>query len=447
MITESPHEPAAGARRTGAASEPDAIVDRVIRLSRSLQARGFSISMAETIDAIEATRTIGLESRPLLREALRSTLVKTPDEREDFDELFERLFPMRVTTARLPVRTSSTDDLVAAVAGSDDLSDVAVALVDEHGGLDGETRGERHHVQRILRAADLAKLMGLALRDDAEATPDDLRARIEELKRLITAEVRGRLGAPEEQAFADVEDIEFLNASRSELDAMRRMVQPLARRVASKLARKRQHLRSGRVNIRHTVRRSLATGGVPFDLSFERRKPHRPELFVLCDISGSVAEFSLFTLTLMSALSAELPHTRSFVFVDAVDEITGLLERTGHAIEPWQIMRNTNVIGASGHSDYGTVFEQFWTDYGERDLKPTSTVIVTGDGRSNYLPARADMLGKIARRARSVYWLNPEASSEWDEYDSEMASYREHCTNTFEVRDLHQLAHCVEGIL
>jgi uncharacterized protein with von Willebrand factor type A (vWA) domain len=323
---------------------------------------------------------------------------------------------------------------------------VAAVLVDEHGGLDADLRSERHHVQRVLRAADLARLLTLGLGDDAAIAPDELRARLDELKQLIADEVRTRLGAADEP-LADVEDVEFLRASRAELDDMRRMVRPLARKVAARLAHRRQHTRSGRVDVRRTMRRSLATGGVPFDVAHRRRRRERPELFVICDISGSVAEFSLFTLTLMAALSAELPRTRSFVFVDAVDEITALLERTRHAIEPWQIMRNTNVIGATGHSDYGAVLEQFWTSVGERELAPTSTVLVTGDARSNHRPPRAEMLGRIAARARAVYWLNPEPTSDWDRFDSEMAAYEMHCTRVFEVRDLRQLAHCVEQIL
>ena len=233
----------------------------------------------------------------------------------------------------------------------------------------------------------------------------------------------------------------------AELEAMRNAVRPLARRVATRLARKRQHLRSGRVNLRRTMRRSLGSGGVPLDLAHQRPRPHHPELWVLCDVSGSVAEFSLFTLTLMAALSAELPRTRSFVFVDAIDEITKLFEHTGHAIEPWQIMRNTNVIGATGHSDYGAVFEQFWEVVGDRELTPRSTVVIAGDARSNYQPARTDVLANIARRSRSVYWLNPEPQPEWSEFDSEMDAYAEQCTRVFEVRDLEQLAHCVETIV
>lgn len=425
------------------------VLDRIIRLSRALQARGFAISLAETIDAARAATCVDLAARPQLRVALRATLVKGSDERGDFDALFDRYFPARVAVPVSERRSAPATqaELATELAAEGDLADLAAGLVEQHAGLEGEVRGERHHLQRVLRAADLARLMGLALREDPQLSADEVRARIEELKRLIADEIRDRIGSDDELVDTDVESIEFLNASRAELERMRQVVRPLARQVAARLSRRRQHRRSGRVDMRRTMRRSLSTGGVPFDLAHHRRAPHHPELWVLCDISGSVAEFSLFTLTLMASLSAELPRTRSFVFVDAVDEITSLLQRTGHAIEPWQIMRNTNVIGASGHSDYGAVLAQFWDDFGERDLRPTSTVIITGDARSNHQPARSDVLAEIARRARSVYWLNPEPRREWAEYDSEMPAYADHCTATFEVRDLHQLAHCVERIL
>lgn len=434
--------------REAAGSVDTPIVDRIIQLCRGLRARGFDISLAETIDATDATRAVGVADRVRLREALRATLVKTADERHDFDDLFDRAFPRRAGSGATGRRDVSTPDgLSAAIVDGDDLADVAAMLVDAHGGLDGDARGERHHVQRVLRAADLARLLGLALGEDPAISPHDLRARLEELKRLIAAEVRQRLDSPDDDPLADLENVEFRNASRVELERMRRIVQPLARRIARRLASRRRHSHAGRVDMRHTMRRSLATGGVPFDVAHRRRRPHRPQLFVLSDISGSVAEFSLFTLTLVAALSAELPRTRSFVFVDAIDEITELLERTGHEIEPWQLMRNTNVIGATGHSDYGTVLAQFWSEVGEHDLSPASTVLVTGDARSNHLPPGGDHLARIARRARAVYWLNPEPTAEWDEHDSEMSTYEAHCARVFEVRDLRQLTHSVEQIL
>jgi uncharacterized protein len=333
-----------------------------------------------------------------------------------------------------------------AVASGDDLAALAAGLVDEHAGLDAGARTERHHVHRVFLGADIARLMSRVRIADPDSSPALIRARVDELKRLIGLDVRARLDLAELPGIdADLHDVDFLDATRAELDQMRDVIRPVARKLAARLARRRAH-HAGRVNIRRTMRRSLDTGGVPLDLRHDRRRAHKPELFVLCDISGSVADFSLFTLTLMSAISAELARTRSFVFVDAVDEVTELLASTAHGIEPWQLLRNANVIGDDGHSDYAKVLERFWRDVGDRDLHRTSTVIVTGDARTNHRGTGADWLERIDERARRVYWLNPEPRADWNTYDSQMSVYAAHCAACFEVRNLRQLVAAVEQL-
>ncbi len=426
------------------------MVERVVRLSRSLERAGVPVGVAATLDACRAVEHLDLLQRTELREGLRATLVKTAGHRAEFDAAFDRAFPTRLhtdTRSRDEARITP-DDVAAAVVGDADLGAVAGDLVDDHGGLDGEVRSEKHHVQRVLRAADLARLMSRARIHDPNVTPEQLRARIDELKRLIAADVRGRLGQQggDESITVDMIDIEFLTASRTELEHMRAAITPLARKLATRLARRRQHRRSGRVNLRTTMRRSLATGGVPFDVAYQRPRPHRPELHVLCDVSGSVADFSVFTLSLVAALSAELPHTRSFVFVDAIDEITELLRSTDHQIEPWQIMRNTNVIGTDGHSDYGAVLHQFWDRHGS-ELRPNSTVVITGDARNNYRSPGYGVIDAIGERCRQVFWLNPEPVAEWPTFDSEMERYAQACTQAFEVRNLRQLVEAIEHIV
>lgn len=425
------------------------MIDRVVQLSRLLERAGVPVGVAATIDACRAIEHLDLRHRAELREGLRATLVKEPGHRSTFDAAFDRLFPIRTHTDE-PATTSAPvtpEQVAAAVAGTDDLHDVAGALVEEHGGFDGGTRSEQHHVQRVLRAADLARMMSRARIHDPSVSPEQLRARIDELKRLVAADVRSRLGAVEDEPIAlDLVDIEFLTASRTELSGMREAIKPLARKLATRLARRRQHLRSGRVNMRLTMRRSLATGGTPFELAWHRPRPHRPELVVLCDVSGSVADFSVFTLTLVAALSAELPRARSFVFVDAVDEITELLRSTDHQIEPWQVMRNTKVIGADGHTDHAAVFEQFWREHGA-DLHPNTTLLVTGDARNNHRDSGIEAWRTITERCRKVYWLNPEPVDEWDTFDSEMSTYGTHCSSVHEVRTLRQLVTCIEQIV
>ncbi len=424
-----------------------AIAERVTQLGHSLQARGVDVTVAEIIDAARAATLVDLGSRSEFRVALRATLIKDARHLALFDAVFDRLFPLS-GSGGAPGGDAAAIDPVSVVAFDSDPAALAASLVAEHGGFDGELRGERHHLQRALRAADLAQLMSDARRANPELPTAELRERIEQLKQLMAAEVRYRLGEsspiPLDPA---VQDIEFLNATRHQLDDIRDAVRPLARRLAARLARRRQARHGRSVNFRRTIRQSLSTGGTPVDIAYQRARSHRPELFVLCDISGSVAHFSVFTLTLMAALSAEIPRCRSFVFVDAVDEVTDLLAATDHGIEPWQLMRNTNVIAGDGHSDYGAVLSQFWDQVGSGEMSPNSTLLITGDARTNYLDKRVEMLEEIAGRCRAVYWLNPEPRADWDTHDSEMDAYARHCTETFEVRTVRQLVSCVERLL
>lgn len=426
------------------------LLDRVIVLARRLHGRGFIVSPAATVDAAAALTHLDLgcldaTRRAELRACLRAALVKQPDPRGDFDELFDRIFRAPPTDR---VGELTTAALVDALTGDADLDVLAAGLVDAHAGLsDGaDPRHQRHHVQRVLHAVDLARLLMLALRD-RDVDTAGVRARADQLKRAIAADVADRFAASDDRlgAPSELERIEFLDATRAQLAQMREVVQPLARRIATRLAKRRQRTTTGRVDVRRTIRRSLSSGGVPLDVVTRRRRPHRPELFVLCDISGSVADASVFTLTLVAALSAELPRTRAFVFVDAVDEITDLLAATGHHIEPWQILRNTNVIGRSGHSDYGAVLTQFADRVGA-DLTGSATLLVTGDARSNHRDSGAAVLASLARRCRAVYWLNPEPRAEWDTHDSALTEYHPHCTDVFEVSTLHQLEACIDRI-
>src|SRR5262249_29058871 len=118
-----------------------------------------------------------------------------------------------------------------------------------------------------------------------------------EVRRRVAAE-RGVEVVARTAVVPPIEPVDFLRAPREQLAAMRRAVQPLARRLAARLAARRQHGHAGRLDFRRTVRASLGTGGVPLVTHHRPRAPHKPELVVLCDVSGSVAGFAHFTLML-----------------------------------------------------------------------------------------------------------------------------------------------------
>jgi uncharacterized protein with von Willebrand factor type A (vWA) domain len=452
------------------AAAGDALWDRVHQLASGLRAGGADLALSQLLDAAEALRHIRVADREELRTALRTTLVKHAHELERFDALFDRCFPPRPAATDQPEPAwplptpggAATADpalgqrIRAAVdAGTEaELRVLAEEAVARHAGFEDGTRTERYHVYRVLRAVELAHLLHDALRRARERGEDlsraEVAARIEALRRLITEQVRARLvveGHPAAVAPATSPfDVELARATASELAEARAAVRPLARRLAARLRRRRQSIRSGAVDMKRTARRSVGTGGVPLDVAYRRPHAHRPEVFTLCDVSGSVADFAGFTLTLMSALAGELASTRSFAFVDAVDEITDVVASCDGVVEPWQILQRGRVIGADGHSDYGAVLGDFQDRCG-RALGPRSTVIITGDARNNYRPTGAAVLAEIARHSRAVYWLNPEPRGQWDATDSVQAAYAPHCRGVFEVRTLRQLGEAVERIL
>jgi uncharacterized protein with von Willebrand factor type A (vWA) domain len=243
------------------------------------------------------------------------------------------------------------------------------------------------------------------------------------------------------------EDVDFMHASREELLEIRKAIQPLARKLQARLARKRRHLRRGSLDFRATMRHSLSYGGVPAEPRFRHPKPTKPEIFVIADISGSVAAFARFTLHLVHAIAAQFSQVRSFVFIDGIDEVTAIFERSetvGEAIH--RVNQEADVVWVDGHSDYGHALNVFWQRWGQ-EVGPKTSIILLGDARSNYHSAEAWVVKELRHRARHVYWLNPEPRSYWGSGDSIVEQYAQFCDGVYECRNLRQLEGFVEHLV
>jgi uncharacterized protein len=241
------------------------------------------------------------------------------------------------------------------------------------------------------------------------------------------------------------EDTDIGTASAAEQEAMSTAIAPLARQLTRVLARQPAYRRR-KLSIRSTLRRSMSSGGVPFRIMTEPARPPRPEIVVLCDVSGSVSAFSRFTLDLLIALDSRLSRLRVFAFVDGLAEITGLVgeaRAAGRRLDQRQITRQA--VRFSGSSDYGWVLREF-AERHARQLTRRSVVLVVGDARTNYLDPAADALAEIRRRAGQVYWLNPEPRRNWDSGDSVISRYAPFCGRVEECRSLRQIADFVQSL-
>jgi uncharacterized protein with von Willebrand factor type A (vWA) domain len=346
---------------------PASLETSLLEFFHRLRDAGVPASMVEVLDAFHSLRHVDLADRAQFRAALAATLVKRGEDRASFDVLFDVCFPL--TRAEPPATaagngaetpageadgadraepgTELLEALLDALRHDDEaaMASLATLAVDSFGGMAGQPEGsERYFMYRILRQLELYRLIQMAMAGGLDADPleagslearlerERLQRRLEEFRRMLAERVRHRLAAQTgaESAAAlyrerQLDDVDFLGASTSQLGELRQAVRPLARKLASRVASKRRRRHRGRLDVRRTVRRSMQYGGVPVDPALRAPRATRPDLFVLADVSGSVVEFAEFTLSLLYAMSRELGRLRSFAFVDGVDELTGML--------------------------------------------------------------------------------------------------------------------------
>jgi uncharacterized protein len=422
-----------------------------------LRAAGLPVSLTENVDAMDAVRHVPLDDRAALRAALAATTVKRPEHRPAFDAVFDAYFavsPSSVDDDGLDVDLAALLDEALQSGDGAAVRRLARLAVARLAGME-EGRGVRGsaYVFKTMRMLDVDGALARLLSGAGWLDRDDLAAAGGRVREEVEAEVRRRLVAERgPQAVARSvrrplpEDVDFLHASREDLAALSRSLRPLARRMASRLARRRRLGRHGRLDFRRTLRRSLSTGGVPADPRFRRPHPHKPEIVVLADVSGSVATFARFTLQLVHALAGEFSAVRTFVFIDGIDEVSHLFAGTDDlAAALARVHEEADVVAADGHSDYGRAFATFWSRWG-REITPRTSVIILGDARNNYHASSAEVLAELRRRGRRVWWLNPEPRSYWDTGDSIVSEYAPHCDGVFECRNLRQLEAFVSSI-
>jgi len=224
----------------------------------------------------------------------------------------------------------------------------------------------------------------------------------------------------------------FRDFTSRDVEEARALVRELGARLRGRLARRQRPARRGRLDFRRTIRTSLATGGVPVRLRWRTRRPGRPDLVALCDLSGSVAAASELLLGLIAPAGAYFRRVHLFGYVD---RLCPLSIEQGH-VAPG------GPLDLHARSDFGHVLDELWR--GQRELLTRSTLLlVLGDARNNRWPPRADLLRAVRDRVQRLVWLVPEPRARWDTGDSVLALYAPACDAVLECAALGPLVAAV----
>jgi uncharacterized protein len=449
-----------------------------------LRQNGLRISPAEVADAARAVLLTGMEDRASFRGALRATLVKRGQDAAVFDRIFELYFTgMKdlleglsgsllealdrekldaLTQEELDRLVSRMSPLAQALAmGRTD----QLARILRQATLSLDFRGLQSPLQRGFYARRLLQSAGAAQADkelqqliqllqargvDAEElelaskrTSQALQALEEAARRVADHEQKAR--DPESRGDQSLLQRNLASLTPDEVQRMRAVVRRLAERLKTRLSRRRKSRRRGQLSVRRTLRKNLSTGGDPYKLVFRARRPERPEILVLCDVSDSVRNVSRVMLQFVYTLQELYARVRSFVFVSDIGEVTHLFRKTDVSTAV-DLATAGRVINIAANSNYGHALKLFHSTWLGSVTRRT-TVIVIGDGRSNYNPPNAWVLGDLKRKCRRLVWLCPEERHSWGFGDSEMPLFARYCHRVESVRSLDDLARVASELM
>ncbi len=460
----------------------------LVQFARLLRRNGVRVSTAEVSDAVGASALTGVAERDALRAALRTTLVKRAADVPTFEALFDLHFSGLGRALAAAERSLLDRIREAGLLDGDELEMVirqlgrAAAVMGPLG--QAVLADDKLALQRLLRAASLRIELpllleahgGFAARRLLQAAGGDGQA-----GDLATAEAALReigldparldvLSGALREAFAAVERAarSFAEAeltlreragradalpapgaapfSPAEAKRMEQAVRRLAERLRARLRRRERSRRRGALAVRRTLRRNLALDGVPARLCFRDRRPERPDLVILCDVSQSMRHVSRLMLLFLGILHGRARKARTFIFVSELGEVTEQLRQAKEPAQAAELAVGSRAIPLLGNSDYGRALRLFHRHHLASVTRRT-TVIVIGDGRTNYAPAQAWVLDEVRRRARRLLWICPEPRSRWEQGDGEMARYAASCDRVAVVTSLAELEGLAEALL
>jgi len=452
--------------------------DQLLAFIHYLRGLKIPVSPADTLDAIGVAELLGYEDRTLLKNGLAAALAKSHYELGAFETAFEQFF-QGVSNRERPQGPRETEDN-AGETGAPSNANPDTSEPDPLDGLRGnalfdalESQNESALSVAIETAAAEAKVEEIslftqrgqyvrkmldalgdeALRDAAiefEQTEPAAFEAVQALREQLRERVRDRV----ERAYlihasAQTEDLldeslaklKLGNVDHSQMARLKRLMDRMARKLATRHGRRRRRYRRGKLHVGETVRRAIPTDGIPFHPRWRKIERKRPQIMAVCDVSGSVAAYAKFLLMFLYALQDVLPRTRSFAFSAALGEVSDLFA----SLPVEEAIERVN-LKYGGATDYGRALTEF-SELALSEVNRATTVIILGDARNNQADPRLDLLAEIKARAKQVIWLNPESVRLWGTGDSEMLLVKRHCHVAKECNNLNQLERIIDKLL
>lgn len=389
--------------------DPAVYLEKLSIFSRMLRLEGLTVGVQETADAAQILISLGLTDREQVKAALRTVFAKSREEQASFDRVFDGFFVSEET-----MRQQAKDQMEREQALEEGRREAEEDL---------QIRGEPMHLREDLKEVyatmpeeERERLRQLMERYKGNiARHPDLygnfihsvftRALLEQQMKMEDAGLGVEESDPElgllYRDIAQFRDVEIPRAIT--------LISAITRQINGELSAKRQKKsHSGQLDFRRTIRRGLETGGSLNRLSFKRKAKRRKKLVILCDVSGSMMQFSEFALRFIQSMNQTSDSSRVFLFSE------DLVEANAFSLQNMDLFRSyVRDSGLYGRgTDLGTALERL-CNMQPSVLGPSATLLILSDTKTIDLPRAVKWLMEAKRMAGRVVWMNPIPENKW----------------------------------
>ena len=384
-------------------------LEKLTEFSALLRQEGLTVGPQETADACRVLSTVDLTRRETAKAALRAVYAKSQQGQAAFDRAFDGFFVSverrdalrrqhRAEAEELARRRSEAQEELQ-VNGHpmdlrEDLQDVYVRLSDD----------KREYLRQLLEKSQenlnrSPKLYANFIRSVF------MRFLLEQQMLMEDAAVGVEEADPDlALLYRDISRFKETDIPRATA-----LIARVAQQLNAELSQRRLHAgHSGKLDFKKTIRRGLETGGSFYRLAFRRRRRRRRHLVLLCDVSGSMLQFSEFALRFIKSMSEVSESSRTFLFSEGVYEVDPFALQNMESFRSY--VRSSGLYGKG--TDLGTALERLCAQRPAL-LGPSTTLLILSDTKTIDLPRAARALEEAKRQAGKVLWLNPIPEPKW----------------------------------
>ncbi|MBQ5748671.1 MAG: VWA domain-containing protein [Oscillospiraceae bacterium] len=385
-------------------------LEKMSEFARILRHEGLAVGLSETADACTVLTMMDLSDKASVKAALRTVFAKSQPEQAVFDRCFDGWFIS--AEAKIAQREQVRQE------------QEELARQKQQAEEDLQYRGEPMDLREDLK--DTYARMPEAERERLRQLMERYKGNIDRQPELygnfihsvfMRALLEQQMALEDAALGVDSFDDPELELMFRDISMFREEEIPRAISLIGKItqqfnheinSRRQSRGHSGKLDFRRTIRNALQTGGSFHRLAWKKRRKHKKRLVLLCDVSGSMLQFSEFALHFIPSMAEVSDASRVFLFSEQTVEVDAFNLKNMDGFRDY--VKSTGLFGRG--TDLSQALQTLLSKR-PSPLGPAVTLMILSDTKTVNVAQAEALLTAARRNCSEVLWLNPIPQRKW----------------------------------